>query len=176
MQAGLDPDLMHTGFRLPKSRAAPSAAMLAEVRALCDGEPYVLVHDDAERPLLVPDSAFRVLHVDDPRFASHNIFDYVDVLRNARHLHAIDSCFALLVDLADLGTEVTVHVYAKGPRSTCNIFRRDNFSILQKLPAGNLGGSRQTRQRHVGVHRALEPGRSGGQAHHPEIKTPKGVL
>ncbi len=114
-QAHMDPGLMNARFRLPASRADAAAAMLAKVRELAEGRPYVLVHDDPERPLVLPEIAdgVCVFHVDDKRFASDIIFDYSDVLRHAHHLHAIDSCFALLAHLGQLGTPTTVHAYAR---------------------------------------------------------------
>lgn len=117
LSANVDPCHMRGRFALPRSRQRASAKMLAKVLSLVGDAPYVLVHDDALRSLRLPPGSVTdgvvVLHVDDPRFASNVIFDYVDTLRHAAALHAIDSCFALLVDLAALGTPLTVHAYAK---------------------------------------------------------------
>lgn len=118
LDAGLDPGLAMSRFALPESRADASKDTLAKVRHITGGKSYVLVHDDSARQLLLPDDYTDdeetvILHVDDARFASDNIFDYVDVIKHAKHLHAIDSCFALLADLAGLGTPTTVHAYTK---------------------------------------------------------------
>lgn len=101
LQVGMDPGLMRRGFRVPAVPQIP----------VPPGE-YVLVHDDADRPLLLPAEAVppgvAVIHVDDPRLVTDEgrrpgtIFAYVDLIRNAREVHAIDSCFALLTDLGDL--------------------------------------------------------------------------
>lgn len=144
-QAGVDPAHMYAGFRLPASRAAQSRAMLATVRELTGGRPYVLVHDDERRPLwlppdLGPDDPV-VLHVDDARLRSAVVFDYVDTLRHAARLHAIDSCFALLADLAGLDTPVTVHAYAKNAGME-DIYRDGGrVSILRRPPTPALYGA-----------------------------------
>lgn len=118
-QAGRDPSLIVDGFALPTSRHLESTAMLAAVRHLV-GDDFVLVHDDDKRPLLLPPlpPGCTAIHVDDPRIRSDNLFDYVDVLKHARHLHALDSCFAWLVDLAGLPTPMTVHLYARDSKAT----------------------------------------------------------
>ena len=54
LQCGLDPDLRYSAFGTPPGLAAAadaSKALAARVRELAGGKPYVLVHDDAARPL-----------------------------------------------------------------------------------------------------------------------------
>lgn len=124
-QAGLDPALMTAGFVVPAGRRAQAAAMLERARGIAAGRRMVVVHDDPARPLrrpAVPDDAV-LLHVDDPRLRSDNLFDYVDLLGAADHLHCLDSCFALLVDLAGLGTPMTVHAYARDPAAVLQYAR-----------------------------------------------------
>lgn len=119
-QAGVDPALITERFAVPRSRAAQARAMLGRALAIAAGRRIVLIHDDAARPLEVPPLAADcvALHVDDPRIRSDNIFDYHDLLGAAEHVHCIESCFALLVDLAGLGTPMTIHAYAKDPDAT----------------------------------------------------------
>lgn len=118
-QAGVDPDLVTAGFVLPAGRRGQAARVLAAAREIAGGRKIVLVHDDRSRPLRAPapgpDEV--VLHVDDPRIRSDNLFDYVDLLAAAHHLHALESCFALLVDLAGLRTPMTIHAYARDPHA-----------------------------------------------------------
>lgn len=139
-QVGLDPGLMHSGFALPASRREQARRMLEAVRRIAGDEPYVLVHDDPSRPLVLPPlpAGHRALHVDDPRFASDNLFDYVEVLRHAAHIHAIESCVALLVDLAGIRTPLTVHLYAKPDPDVHVRYGRDDVEIVRSPPLSNL--------------------------------------
>lgn len=124
-QAGLDPSLIASGFRVPQGRREQSRAMLRRALAIAAGRRIVLVHDNPARPLRVPavgDDAV-VLHVDDPRIRSDNIFDYLDLLAAADHLHSLESCFALLVDLAGLSTPMTIHAYARDPSAVLQYVR-----------------------------------------------------
>lgn len=162
MHLGLDPALMRSGFSLPRTREARAAAMLARVREITGGAPYALVHDDPDRPLLFPElpEGTVCLHVDDARFRSDCLFDYVEVVRHAARLHAIDSCFALLADLAGLarddsapgpsagpapsarpgpGPRVTVHAYAK-PGAGPSVYS-SAVEVLDAPPTRGLYGA-----------------------------------
>ena len=62
-------------------------------------------------PAVPPDCV--LLHVDDPRIRSDNLFDYLGVLHAAHHFHTIDSCLAWLAALCGFDVPMTVHAYAK---------------------------------------------------------------
>lgn len=126
IQCGLDPGLRYSAFGAPPGLATAadaSKALAARVRELAGGRPYVLVHDDAARPLdvsrLPPDLA-RV-HVDD--VWAPDLFEYVDAIRGAAEFHGIDSCFMHLVDHLDLPVKAVCHAYARGPVSG-SLYRR----------------------------------------------------
>ena len=126
LQCGLDPDLRYSAFGTPPGLAAAadaSKALAARVRELAGGKPYVLVHDDAARPLDVarlPADIVRV-HVDD--VWAPDLFEYADAIAGAAAFHGIDSSFMHLVDHLDIPVPVVVcHAYARGP--VVSLFRR----------------------------------------------------
>lgn len=142
VQAGLDPALIHDNFVLPTGRREQAADMLRRARRIAGDRRIVLVHDDPARPLQRPateDAGHApavVLHVDDPRIRSDNLFDYVDLLAAASHVHALDSCFALLVDLAGLPTPLTIHAYARDPHAVLQYGRSTTHvaAVLRERP------------------------------------------
>ena len=125
LQCGLDPGLRYSAFGAPPGLAAAADAskvLAARVRELAGGQPYVLVHDDAARPLDVsrlPAGLARV-HVDDVWAA--DLFEYVDAIAGAAEFHGINSCFMHLVDHLDLPVKAVCHAYARGPVNS--LFRR----------------------------------------------------
>lgn len=125
---GLDPALMEL-FRVPE----PLPPQIPRPR-----EPYVVVHDDAHRKLVLPPAAqtARVLHVDDPAIRRDDIFAYVDLLRGATAVHAIDSCFAWLVrlDPSNHEAKMTVHAYAKHPPITPETSPFGAAAVLASAP------------------------------------------
>lgn len=132
-QVGMDPGLITRGFRVPEGRREQSRALLARAREICDGEDMVVVHDDEQRALTLPPlpDGCVMVHVNDPRIRSDNIFDYLDLLRAARHFHTIDSCFSHLVDLCGLDTPMTVHAYARNADMTPVYERRGDVRIVR---------------------------------------------
>jgi hypothetical protein len=137
-QLGMPPDLIVEGFRLPTSRRAQSRQLLDKALDIAGTKPIVVVHDDSKRRLTLPPlpASHCVIHVDDPRLRSDNIFDYVDLLRVARHLHTIDSCFALLADLAGLDVPMTLHLYAKDAKGA-QIYERTTH-VTEVRDAGSI--------------------------------------
>lgn len=125
LQCGLDPGLRYSAFGAPPGLAAAADAskvLAARVRELAGGQPYVLVHDDAARPLdasRLPDDLVRV-HVDDVR--AEDLFEYVDAIAGAAEFHGINSCFMHLVDHLDIPVKAVCHAYVRGPVNS--LFRR----------------------------------------------------
>ena len=126
IQCGLDPGLRYSAFGAPPGLAAAADAskvLAARVRELAGGQPYVLVHDDAARPLDVSrlPAGFVRVHVDDVWAA--DLFEYVDAIAGAAEFHGINSCFMHLVDHLDLPVRAVCHAYARGP-VVGGLFRR----------------------------------------------------
>lgn len=108
---GLEVSLAKTNFRLQRN-LDDERALLDRVRAEV-GATYVVLHDDDTRrirQLLIPDG-LPVVRVRDPRWRTHNVFDWIQVIDHAVQLHAIDSCFLLLADLLDLKARKFCHSY-----------------------------------------------------------------
>ncbi|NBU17338.1 MAG: hypothetical protein EBS48_10095 [Actinobacteria bacterium] len=153
--AGVDPELMYSGFRLPPPSPV-AQAMLRTVLRITDGKPYVLVHDDPRFLMLLPPACDdHVLHVNDPRFYSDNILDYQLVLRHAARFHCFDSSFAWVVDLGGLGTPTTMHLYAR--QNTPPHVWRTPMDLLHAPPADGRRCSDMYADPDLG--RALWPGR-----------------
>ena len=113
---GMDPALPSSDLVIRRDADA-ERALLHRVHAAV-GERFVVVHDDEARPIrrhLLP-QGLPVVHVRDPSFRVPNAFDWLQVLDHAQQVHAVDSCFAVLVDLLGMRTHTFVHAYA-GPVS-----------------------------------------------------------
>jgi hypothetical protein len=114
-QIGLDPKCMHTEFRAQRDTAKEDA-MLRTVRNFV-GDVYVVLHDDPDRGFVVDRSHLPanvpVVHVDDPRWKTCNIFDYVAVIDNAMEFHGFDSAFMYLASYLDLCRRKVCHAYVR---------------------------------------------------------------
>lgn len=133
-QAGLDPGLMRSGFRVQRNEER-ERALLATVKAAV-GDAYVVVHDDPGRSLVL-DRGFLppgvpVVHVDDPRWRTKNIFDYASLIDNAIQFHALDSCFLLMADLMRLGSRAFCHAYVRTPDLPDDFYKSDVTVLRQK--------------------------------------------
>jgi hypothetical protein len=145
----VDPDFIYARFSLSDDLWRSDAArdMLDKVRRLCGGKPYLVVHDDQPRRRLTLPAAeadaiesgdLVLVHVDDPRISSTNIFDYLQVLRGASAVHCLDSCFAWLLDLAGIDVPTTVHAYPRAHPMEQPYFKRLRATYLMKTPEGPL--------------------------------------
>lgn len=114
-QVGLDPNLMYAEFRV--FRNPDSEALMLHLVRSAVGQAYVVVHDDPRRGYVIDRTCLPrglpVVHVDDPRWRSDNIFDYAQVIDNAVQFHGFDSCFMLMADFLHLGHSNFCHVYFK---------------------------------------------------------------
>ena len=125
--AGLDPADMHDLFCVSR-QPDREEAMLRFVRQ-CVGDVYVVVHDDPGRGFAVDRSrlppGMPVVHVDDPRWRTTNIFDYVGVLENAMEVHGFDSCFMLMADFLSVRARKFCHEYCKGSAIAPGFYKSD---------------------------------------------------
>lgn len=93
-------------------------ALLERVRATA-GTVYAVVHDAPGRRVrrdLIPDS-LPVVSVTDARFASPNVFDWVQVIDEAVQFHGIDSGFLMMADALGLRCRKYHHAYASAQTS-----------------------------------------------------------
>lgn len=124
-QVGMDPEDMYALFHVNRPTARENA-MLEAVRAAV-GDVYVVVHDDASRGMTIDAShlppGMPVVHVDDARWRTNNIFDYATVIDNAMQFHGFDSCFMLMADFLNLKTEKFCHAYLKDADMPANFYK-----------------------------------------------------
>lgn len=112
-QYGQDYALRWSGFRLQRDRA--QEAQLFE-RLDCAREPYVFLHDDPSRGLLIRrdllPQGMRVIFPD--RALDETLFDWSMVLEKAAEIHCMDSSFRHLVDCLQPETDkLFLHHYVK---------------------------------------------------------------
>ncbi len=72
---------------------------------------YVFFHDDKQRQLVIQNfnCPYKIIQPD-PVY-TNNIFDYSKIIENAKQLHMIDSCFALLADHLDIQNIAVKNIY-----------------------------------------------------------------
>jgi hypothetical protein len=96
---------------------------------------YIFVHDDANRNLICNSMFFldKTLPVIRP-YASitNNIFDWLEVLRHAKEIHVMDSCFFHLVEIPNLKTTdlIYYHRYLKGVSLEGNPSYRKKWIVI----------------------------------------------
>ena len=133
-QAGLDPSFTHSAFSVQQNNDRENA-LLAAVRAAV-GEVYVVVHDDASRAMTLDarylPPGMPVVHVDDPRWRTNNIFDYIAVIDNAMQFHSIDSCFMLMADMLSLKARKFCHAYTRDAGMLQGLYRGDVTIIRER--------------------------------------------
>ncbi len=143
-QVGLDPDLMYSEFHVSRNQDR-EAMMLATVHKAV-GMAYVVVHDDPARDFVIDRACLPpglpVVHVDDKRWRSDNIFDYIQVIDNSVQFHGFDSCFMLLADFLHLGARNFCHAYFKDADMPQK-FYRTGVTVL-RAPPMSAGAGGQT--------------------------------
>ena len=137
-QMDLDPDLMYSEFHV--SRNLDREAMMLHAVRDAVGMVYVVVHDDPRRGYVIDRECLPpglpVVHVDDPRWRSDNIFDYAQVIDNAVQFHGFDSCFMLMADFMHLGGRNFCHTYFKDADMP-ERFYRTGITMVRRALAGS---------------------------------------
>ena len=150
-QVGMDPEAMYEAFACARNEDR-ERELMERVREIVGDGDFAVVHDDPSRGLVIERPPHLVaadsrdggsaelpfVHVDDPRFRRDNIVVYLEVLRRAREVHAIDSCFLLLADFAGLTRggppgKWVCHAYAKDPHMP--ELYRGSVRILRRAPS-----------------------------------------
>ena len=71
-----------------------------KINTLIPSGPFCFVHDDLSRDYIInPDTNLQQVRND---IAADTIFDYLPLLRRATEIHCMDSCFALMIDRANI--------------------------------------------------------------------------
>tara|TARA_R110002153_G_scaffold193634_6_gene347046 strand:- start:1454 stop:2110 length:657 start_codon:yes stop_codon:yes gene_type:complete len=108
IQAGVPPKYMYSKFKVVRDTTSEIKPDVSE---------YVFVHDDEKRGMNISvdnDNVFRIT----PEVLSKNsnIFDYINVIENAKEVHCMDSSYAWMINLMELGTpdKNFLHIDVKG--------------------------------------------------------------
>jgi len=112
-QYGLDYELRWSGFHLRRDRERESRLF---ERLGCGREPYVFLHDDPSRGLVIRrdllPQGMRLVFPD--RALTDNLFDWGMVLEKAAEIHCMDSSFRHLADCLQPETDkLFLHHYVK---------------------------------------------------------------
>lgn len=113
-QLNLDPARMFSDFGAVRSTLEDKVAETFQELA---GTTYVVLHDDPARGFVIDRSRLPegvpVLHVDDPRVRTDNVFDYAAAIDAAIEFHGIDSSFMWMAALMCPRVRKVCHAYAK---------------------------------------------------------------
>lgn len=105
-QAGVDPEDRWSCWKIgkiPKQISPPS-------------KPFVFVHDDPDRKFTIDKRKLpkKIDHLVSHSVKSSNLLEWLRCLKEAREIHCIDSCFAILADLVETTGKLVMHDYARG--------------------------------------------------------------
>jgi len=127
IQAGLPPKYMYSKFKVVRDKNT-------EIKY--EHDDYVFIHDDSTRGMNIEvsyDNVFRI--TEDTLKTNPNIFDYLTVIENAKEVHCMDSCYAWLINLMEIGTPSKnyLHLDTKGnytPRMVQTVFGDDVWTYV----------------------------------------------
>jgi len=122
--------------RIPASAIMPAYRTFAgprrrdaEIALLTEAAPpgpYVVVHEDPERNMVLDRSKLRAdlpIVVVPGRWRKNSLFDFCALIENSREFHGFDSCFAWLVHLMQLdGPDRFLHAYVKSDHDAVRLF------------------------------------------------------
>ena len=127
IQAGIPPKYMYSKFKVVRD---------SELEIKYESGDYIFVHDDETRGMKIDVSNKDIFRVTEERLKnSSNIFDYLTVIENAKEVHCMDSCYAWMINLMEIGdpTKNFLHLDVKGnytPRMVKTVFGDDLWSYV----------------------------------------------
>jgi len=108
IQAGIPPKYMYSKFKVVRDRDS-------EIKY--EHDDYVFIHDDVSRGMKIDTSHTNIYRVTRDRLDSNsNIFDYLTVIENASEVHCMDSCYAWMINMMEIGnpSKNFLHLNVKG--------------------------------------------------------------
>src|SRR5210317_2331614 len=108
IQAGIPPKYMYSKFKVVRDRDS-------EIKY--EHNDYVFIHDDVSRGMKIDTSHTNTYRVTRDRLDSNsNIFDYLTVIENASEVHCMDSCYAWMINMMEIGnpSKNFLHLNVKG--------------------------------------------------------------
>src|SRR5210317_103437 len=112
IQAGIPPKYMYSKFKVVRDKSK-------EIKY--EHDDYVFIHDDESRDMKVNRDYPNVFRIT-PEIVSKNpnIFDYLSVIENAKEVHCMDSCYAWMINMMEMGdpSKNFLHLDVKGNYNT----------------------------------------------------------
>ena len=108
IQADIPPKYMYSKFKVVRDRDS-------EIKY--EHNDYVFIHDDVSRGMKIDTSHTNTYRVTRDRLDSNsNIFDYLTVIENASEVHCMDSCYAWMINMMEIGnpSKNFLHLNVKG--------------------------------------------------------------
>lgn len=108
IQAGIPPKYMYSKFKVVRDRDS-------EIKY--EHGDYAFIHDDVSRGMKIDTSHTNIYRVTRDRLDSNsNIFDYLTVIENASEVHCMDSCYAWMINMMEIGnpSKNFLHLNVKG--------------------------------------------------------------
>jgi|TARA_B110000977_G_scaffold34523_1_gene46155 hypothetical protein len=112
IQAGIPPKYMYSKFKVVRDK--PS-----EIK--CEYDDYVFIHDDISRGLKIESDHPNVFRITPEVLEKNsNIFEYLTVIENAKEVHCMDSCYAWMINMMEIGnaSKNFLHLDVKGNYNT----------------------------------------------------------
>lgn len=112
IQAGIPPKYMYSKFKVIRDK---------DKEIKYNHNNYIFIHDDSERGMNINVSHENIFRITKDRLKNNpNIFDYLSVIENAKEVHCMDSCYAWLINLMEIGTPAKnfLHLNVKGNYNT----------------------------------------------------------
>ncbi len=108
IQAGIPPKYMYSKFKVVRDR---------ESEIKYEHGDYVFIHDDESRGMKIDTSHANVYRITREILdINSNIFDYLTVIENASQVHCMDSCYAWMINMMEIGnpSKNFLHLNVKG--------------------------------------------------------------
>ena len=108
IQAGISPKFMYSKFKVIRDKTQ-------EIN--CDTTDHIFIHDDESRGMHIKVSGDNIFKITPEVLSKNsNIFDYLTIIEKAKEVHCMDSSYAWMINLMNVGsaTKNFLHVDIKG--------------------------------------------------------------
>jgi len=112
IQAGIPPKYMYSKFKVVRDKSK---------EITCEHDDYVFIHDDESRGMKINSDHPNVFRITPDIITKNpNIFDYLSVIENAKEVHCMDSCYAWMINMMEIGnpSKNFLHLDVKGNYNT----------------------------------------------------------
>jgi hypothetical protein len=128
IQAGISPKFMYSKFKVIRDKTQ-------EIQ--CETTDYIFVHDDESRGMKIDvKKGENIFKITSERMDKNpNIFDYLTIIENAKEVHCMDSSYAWMINLMNIGspTKNFLHLNVKGnytPKMVKTVFDQDIWTYV----------------------------------------------